>query len=48
VTYTALCTECEWTFEHGRKDPVAERLEEHARRQDHEVEFTRRAFEAPV
>jgi hypothetical protein len=48
MTYAAVCTECEWSFEHAQEAHVAERLDHHSRVEGHRVELTRRAFEAPV
>lgn len=40
---TAVCTDCGWTYERGDFEDVADALERHAQKEQHHVEFERRA-----
>lgn len=48
MTFSAVCTDCGWSFRDERHERVTERLERHARKEQHHVEFTREAVEAPA
>ena len=48
VIHAADCVDCGWHFEHRHQERVTEALERHARKEQHQVEFTRRAVEAPI
>lgn len=48
MSYEAVCVDCGWTFADDRSEPVTDRLERHARKEQHHVEFTRKAVEAPA
>lgn len=39
----ASCTDCGWSFDEGDFEEVADALERHARKEQHHVEFERRA-----
>lgn len=46
--YGAICTDCSWSFESAEYESVADALERHARKEQHHVEFSRLAVEAPA
>lgn len=48
MTFAAVCTDCGWSYEADRRVGVTERLERHARKEQHHVEFTRGPVEAPA
>lgn len=48
TSYGADCTDCSWSVESEEYEPVADALERHARKEQHHVEFSRRAVEAPA
>lgn len=48
MPYTADCTDCGWTFEDQRREPVVDALERHARKEQHHVDFLRQPIDAAV
>ncbi|MFB6352486.1 MAG: hypothetical protein ABEJ92_00215 [Halobacteriales archaeon] len=43
MTFAAVCADCGWSFRDDYHEAVTERLERHARKEQHHVEFTREA-----
>lgn len=46
MTFSAICTDCGWSVQDERRERVADGLERHARKEQHHVEFVRRAIDA--
>lgn len=43
MSCAAVCTDCGWTYEEADFEDVADALERHSQKEQHHVEFERRA-----